>query len=226
LVFAAYRSVSQKYRVGDLVSKGEVDIKLDSIPCVPYSPCQESPKNLLVFVGQKISVDVSDDPDFCNIISMDTKYKAKYEILEKVYGDFPRDTIDFVSYDHFSKIRYDYYDHVLLYVAEYCGKLVHLKYQYSPMFKTSKGKWIAPTVEDYDPTIRLGELKPHRVKVKEPIKIKRGYWNSKIEKFFLEPEFKIRNGQVYIKYGYYPHELFEMKKNYLKQFGFFNQNCR
>src|SRR5687767_1919027 len=52
---------------------------------------------LFVFVGEKIHV----EPLPSQRGSMDKAFKAKYAVLNKVYGHFPSDTIEFVAYDHY-----------------------------------------------------------------------------------------------------------------------------
>ena len=106
-----------------------------SIPSV----AQTKKDSLYVFVGEKIYV-----TEFCpevdsNIILMDYSFKAKYKVIQNVYGSYDNDTIEFEAYDHhgipaFSKFRY-----VLLYVSKYHGKLYHEKYQFADVYKTKNG---------------------------------------------------------------------------------------
>ncbi len=66
-------------------------------------------KALLVFVGEKIKVDKFKPEMAKGQIPFDEAFKAKYRVIQQVYGNYKTDTIDFEAYDHmgvppFSKI--------------------------------------------------------------------------------------------------------------------------
>ena len=92
---------------------------------------------LFVFVGEKIAVTELPYEEG----SMDAGYKAKYKILQRVYGNYPNDIIEFVAYDHYGTPAFSKYKNVLLFVSEYEGKFYHEKYVYDPLFKTKDGRW-------------------------------------------------------------------------------------
>src|SRR5215213_5868106 len=52
---------------------------------------------LFAFVGEKVLV----EPLPHKKGSMDNCFKAKYAIIEQVFGNFREDTIEFVVYDHY-----------------------------------------------------------------------------------------------------------------------------
>jgi hypothetical protein len=52
---------------------------------------------IFVFVGEKLSI----EPLPSKRYSFDNGFKAKYLILQKIFGDFPVDTIEFIVYDHY-----------------------------------------------------------------------------------------------------------------------------
>src|SRR5687768_8832294 len=64
---------------------------------------QDSP--LFVFIGEKIFV----EPIPTRQYSMDNCFRAKYVILEKFYGMFLGDTIEFVVYDHYGRPNFSKY---------------------------------------------------------------------------------------------------------------------
>jgi hypothetical protein len=101
---------------------------------------------LFVFVGQKISVDALPYREG----SMDGGFKAKYKILQKVFGNFSEDTIEFVAYDHYGIPPFSQFDNVLLFVSADSGTYYHQKYMYYDVYLTKDGKWAGSYAEkDY-----------------------------------------------------------------------------
>ena len=70
----------------------------------------EDNNKLFAFVGQKIWVKPLPSRQY----SFDNGFKAKYLILEKVFGDFVADTIEFVAYDHYGIPDFSKFKNVLL----------------------------------------------------------------------------------------------------------------
>lgn len=136
----------KKYAVSDLMKKKKLVIELESKPCITPKKCEQKiPSKLYVFVGEKIDVSYADTSDYCYML-MDSKYNATYKI-EQEFGDhFPDSTIAFTAYDHNSMSRYlfENYENVLIFVGEYCGDLIHMKYQFFPVYKTQDGRWATP----------------------------------------------------------------------------------
>ncbi|RZJ99717.1 MAG: hypothetical protein EOO46_22160 [Flavobacterium sp.] len=97
----------------------------------------ERKNTLFVFVGKKISVIKAQQDSN----SMDAQFKAKYKILQRVYGMLPKDTIEFEVYDHYGVPGFSHYENALLFVSEYDGKYYHEKYQYFDLYPTLDGKW-------------------------------------------------------------------------------------
>jgi hypothetical protein len=208
LVFSRNRYISQTHKVSNLFSKKDsINVILEPIPCIEYVPCNETNPEKYIFIGEKIDVSPGSEPNYCNVISMDSKSKSKYKILKKFTQNLNFDTIDFVSYDHFSKVKYDEFQNVLLFVGKYCDSLIHQKYQYQPVYKMENGKWASPIFEEYDSTKRKSDKQPHKVKMAEPITISRYNSYRKLEEIYKEPYFEIKNGKVYMLYGFYPEDL-------------------
>jgi len=224
LFFKSYDHITKSFLVRDLLKMESIKIVLNPEPCIEYVECEEKPQKLYVFIGEKINVDYSEEIKYCDIILSDTKYDAEYKILKNLYGNFPRDTIKFVSYDHASRIRYDEFETVLLYVTEYCGDLIHVKYQYHDLYKTVDGKWASPlNTRNYRNIGSDSIIKPRKIEFKKPIEIEYNEEQIKrLKKKFPEYYFEIKNGKVKILYGNYPEELFKLKKmTVLKKRGFF-----
>jgi hypothetical protein len=97
----------------------------------------ERDNKLFVFVGEKINIShIPYTPG-----AFDSGVKAKYLILQRVYGYYDKDTIEFEAYDHYGRFAFADYKNVLLYVSEYEGKLYQEKYMYNPVFKTKDERW-------------------------------------------------------------------------------------
>ena len=214
LVFSSDRYISQTHKISKLfLNKDSINIVLQPKPCIEYIPCNEKNPELYIFIGGKIDVSSASQPNYCNRISMDSKSKSKYKILKKFTNNFIGDTIDFVSYDHFSKVKYDEFENVLLFVGKYCDSLIHQKYQFQPVYKMKNGKWASPIFEEYDLSKRKSDKQPHKVKMAEPITISSCNSYGKLEDIYKEPYFKIKKGKVYMLYGYYPEDLITSDKN-------------
>ncbi len=101
---------------------------------------------LFAFVGEKIAV----EPLPHERGSMDNAFKATYLILLKVYGNFPRDTIEFVAYDHYGTPPFSKFKNALLYVSADSGFYFHQKYMYNDVYKATDGRWAGTYADDYD----------------------------------------------------------------------------
>lgn len=179
LYFYSDKYFTQKYKVADII-KNKIKVELKPEPCVPYIACeQKQPSNFYIFVGERISKKYEPDPYYCNRRRSldDGGMKYTYKIKDNIYGDYPKDTIEFKSYSHLGRPMIEYYDTVLLFVGEYCGKLYQEKYQFFDLYKTKDGRWASPgdpykfdkyqedkTIKaqsiDFDPFIRISTIPP------------------------------------------------------------------
>lgn len=145
IFFQSFRHIPQTYSVSDLLKMKNINIRLEPQICIPYVGCKDTlPSKFYIFVGQKLKVTPEPEPYYCDVEIMDSKVKAKYKILERVVGNFPKDTIVFASFNHNHRITFSNYENVLLFVGEYCGGLYHEKYQYFDLYKAADGKWASP----------------------------------------------------------------------------------
>src|SRR5687767_1413647 len=103
---------------------------------------QTEKNRLFVFVGEQISV-TPFTPEVPNgTILMDEAFKARYKVIETVFGEYNNDTIEFEVYDHYGVPAFSKFKFALLYVSrEADGNLYHEKYMYSDVYKTVDGKW-------------------------------------------------------------------------------------
>lgn len=75
----------------------------------------EKKNTLFLFVGEKITVEefaMSEN-------AVDRGFKAKYRILQGVYGDYPNPTIEFLAYDHYGWPGFSNYINSLLFVSQH-----------------------------------------------------------------------------------------------------------
>jgi hypothetical protein len=149
-----------------------------------YALGQSRKDSLIVFVGEMIEVKYSPEkmkeatPDTIIrngkkvvvrpvTISMDSRYVAKYRMLQIVYGAYKEDTIEFVVYDHYGKPAFSNYKTVLLFVSYYNGKLYHEKYQFFDVYKTSNDRWASPGDPYKFDDHHRKDLKPQKLEFKD-----------------------------------------------------------
>jgi len=107
--------------------------------------------NLLVFVGQKISVEefevddrLIEEPiagtDEAQVtLIVDSGAKAHYRVLEVILGDYDEDEIRFTAWDHYGRFSFSEPEYVLLYVWKTDDGYVHAKYTYDEVFQLRSG---------------------------------------------------------------------------------------
>lgn len=172
----------------------------------------ERDNKLFVFVGEKIEVThLPYTPgDF------DGSVKAKYLILQRVYGYYDQDTIEFEAYDHYGRFPFADYKNVLLYISEYKGKLYQEKYMYDPVFKTKDGRWAGPYSEDYRHSYNEHTtVKPEKIDFSEEVSYPTKIRDDDGKEYTLsyeEPYFKVVGDKAIAVYGNFVPELFKLKK--------------
>jgi hypothetical protein len=145
LFFQSFRHIQKVYSISDLLKMKSIDIRLEPEICIPYVYCKDTlPSKIYIFVGQKINIDYEQEPYYCDVTTMDSKFKAEYKILQQEVGKFDKDSIRFTVFDHYGRPSFSKYENVLLFVCEYCNELYHEKYQYFDLYKTVDGKWASP----------------------------------------------------------------------------------
>ena len=188
--------------------------------------------SLIVFVGEIIEVKYSpeekkeepidtiiegaDTSYFRHVsISMDSRYVAKYKILQLIHGTYKTDTIEFLAFDHYGKPGFSKYKNVLLFVSIDNGKLYHVKYQYFPLYLDKNGKWASPYPSgDYNHPFKDSiTVKPQIIEfvneVSFPIdKLPK----DEIKSWYPKPFYTIKNKRAIAVYGNYVNELFILKQ--------------
>tara|TARA_B100000795_G_scaffold267136_1_gene251431 strand:- start:949 stop:1896 length:948 start_codon:yes stop_codon:yes gene_type:complete len=227
LTFSSPSQITESHLVSDLISENNIRIKLKTEPCKEYITCEDNQPKLYIFIGKKLNINYGGSDNYCDVISMSTKYNARYKIIENLYGDYQNDTMKFVAYEHGGngKASFDEYEYVILYVAEYCGKLLKLKYLDNDVYKTKNGKWATPYKK-----LKYNKLDSAKIKQPEIIEFE----NDLIFKFgrqadslwlkrkYPKPYYQIKGVKARAIYGYYVNDILEiMKKTILKSKGFF-----
>ncbi|MHA4844771.1 hypothetical protein ACX0G7_11435 [Flavitalea antarctica] len=172
----------------------------------------ERKNTLFVFVGERIeTASIPHKPgDFDNGV------RAKYRILQPVYGNYKKDVIEFEAYDHYGTPEFIKYKTVLLFVSEYKGKFYQEKYMFDPLAKTKDGRWAGPYSSEYaHPYNKHTTVKPEKVDFVEQIFFPTRIKNNDGKEFTLtyqEPYFKTVGDSAIAVYGNYIPELFKLKK--------------
>lgn len=224
LYFSSFRHITKQYLVKDLLKNKNLKILLDPEVCEKYIKCEEKNPQIFVFVGEKIEVDYAKRKNYCNMISMDSKFNAKYKIIKNVFGDFQNGTIKFSAYDHYGKPAFGEYKNVLLYVGKYCNELFHIKYQFADVYKTKNNRWATPyQSDDYRRLKDESLFKPEIIDFAEPVEYDiKSASKEYIDKRFPKPYYQITDEKAIAIYGNYIEEAFELKKEILlKSYNFF-----
>jgi len=178
----------------------------------------DSNSRLLVIVGEKLNI--TEEPyllDSTTLLSY-SKFKAHYRILEKICGEYNKDTITFTAYDHYGFPQFGNYRYALLYLNITKKGIYHEIYLYSDLYKTKDGRWASPySVSDNG---RLNEnkhasLKAEKIDFAEEVSFSiEGFTRAGTNKWFPEPYYKIdkvRKKAIAV-WGNYVPELFQLQK--------------
>lgn len=167
---------------------------------------------LFVFVGHKISV----DPLPYEQGSMDGGFKAKYFVLEKIFGTFSHDTIEFIAYDHYGIPPFSDYSDALLFVSADSGTYYHQKYQYNDVYKTKDGQWAGSyAFDDYEQNKKT-KIKPIKIEFAQSVYYpltKITEQGDTLRRRLPKPYFKTVGDSAMAVYGNYVNDLFVLKRD-------------
>jgi hypothetical protein len=219
LYFESYRHITKHFLVADLLKGKQPVIRLQPQVCEPYIKCVEKPTKMYAFVAEKINVKRVAEKYYCNItrITMDARYESDYKVVHNIYGNYLKDTIKFIANDHYGKPEFSKYKDVLLYVYERCGELIHVKYEFSDVYKTINGRWAVPYhAEDNDLRDSLSSKKPELILFATPVEFDITNMSKKsIEKQYPKPYYKLSDKKATAIYGLYVEDVFDLKKQSL-----------
>lgn len=213
LYFSSFRHITKAYRIGDLLKMKVITVNLKPEGYNPCYPCQDSlPAKLYVFVGEKIRL--NSVPNSC-IGSWDGEYAGEYRIIQNLHDSFPGDTIRFTGFTH-GRLSLGQFQHVLLFVGEYCGKLYHEKYQFCDVYKTTSGRWASPgDPYRYDKVLQTKNLKAEPMTFIDSLSFDArtyGLGRGDIKDKFPEPYFRVEGNKVTPLMGTYVEDLIRLKK--------------
>jgi hypothetical protein len=176
-------------------------------------------EDLLVFVGEQVSVTElpeniceSDDISDCGFINFDSGYVAKYIVLDLVHGEYEKSNIEFEVYSHRGFPAFAAYKYALLFVSDHDGRLVHQKYQFFDVYRTSDDRWAT-----------CGDPNEHDRENVKPAKLQNivftpevyfdvtHYTDRLIKDEFPEPGWKREENRALCRQGVYTDELFRIK---------------
>lgn len=172
---------------------------------------------LFVFVGEKIEVVPFEPETEEGEVLMDASFKAKYRVIQNVYGNYDKDVIEFEAYDHYGIPPFSKYKNALLFVSEYEGKLYHEKYQYFDVYKTKDNRWAScgdPYRFDgyHRKNIEVANLEFEEPLIFDLDEYKKDYRPDYVKDFFKFPYFKITGNKAECLKGVFVEDLFKIKK--------------
>lgn len=174
---------------------------------------------LFVFVGEKLEVtEVPPAPDPPEsgqlVIRLDSQFRARYRVLDRLCGEFVGNVIDFDAFDHWGFPAFARYETVLLYVSLNGDRYYHQKYQFNDVYKTSSGEW-ASCGDPYrrEPEVHRGSIEAVALEFDEPLLYSvAGLTEQQIDERF-PPEFFSREGdRVACKAGSTADVLYTIKR--------------
>ncbi len=176
----------------------------------------ENEKNntLFVFVGEKITV----KPIPYKQGAFDNGIIGEYKILESIYGEYPRDVIEFKAYNHYEVPPFSNFKNALIFVSESEGQYYEEKYMSTELFKTTDGRW-AGGYADFDYNHEFNKntsIKPVKINFAEevsyPINITEPD-GTKLVRYCPSPYYRIEGDKAIVVYGNYVEDLFKLKRD-------------
>lgn len=177
------------------------------------SSSQNKSDKLFVFVGTQIPSDPA-------VKNSEGYVKLKYQILEKTYGNYDRDTIDFFSYYDADKLKFTRYKNCLLFLLQDGDTFYKMAEPAYEVYRTLDGHWANGAKPwDYGPDIQTS-IKPRRLQFNDSPNIDLNGLSQKEIDHWYPAKYYNRNGNVAIPiFGSYTDELFEINKYvYLSSF--------
>lgn len=135
------------------------DVELTEISDWDNTAETGSPGQTIAFIGEMIALDKLDYEEYCPLtedgqlrLCMDSRFNARYRIVELLDGDYDGETIDFAVYDHYGLPNFSKHARVILYVKQFETGLYHHKYAYDPLSPTREGEFAfcGDPYADYD----------------------------------------------------------------------------
>lgn len=171
--------------------------------------------DLLVFVGERVSVKRFEPVLGPNELLMDAAFKARFRIRQVLHGSYRGEVVAFEAYDHYGWPGFSGVANSLLFVSRVGDTYYQHKYQYYPVFRTADGGWAGcGPVGENDARARRGVAEARPIAFAEaafhPL---REEWSSATRrKLFARRHFRLVGDRAYCLSGTPVQELFEAKK--------------
>jgi hypothetical protein len=180
-------------------------------PLIPkdLSNEKERTNTLFVFIGEKIDVSM----DSAKTGDFDKAFIGKYKVVERIYGNYEKDTIEFEAYDHFGYPSFAEFKNVMLFLSQDSGRYYHEKYQFYDVYKTIDNEWAGPFTIDYNHPDNK-EIKPVKMKFAEEVSYSiDGVDEEEKRLWYPKPYYTITGNKAIAIYGGYIPDLFRLQKN-------------
>ncbi len=215
LYFIASGYFPQAYLVNDLLKRGNINIQLEPLPCDTVK-CREDAVKFYVLIANKTKLTNVSTENCPQIVTLDgvSKYEAEYAVIQNISGNYPNSAISFTLYFEYGVPAFKTHENALLYIGEYCGRLVHLRNLVTPIFKTDNGRWAAPySIRDYNYKDENVTIKPEIIPFAEPVEFDINKVSKEwVSKVYPSPYYKIHGDKAIAVYGNYVEDIFELKK--------------
>jgi len=191
----------------------------------PDSPGDQQ-VNLVAFIGRRLDIREIVEPIPDGSIRFNSKHRARYQVLQVIFGTYPAPEIEFSAYEHMG-LGFDRFETVLLYVSREGDDLIQQKYQFQPVFMTERGTWAGcgdPYAGEPAPDKRTVHAIP-LIFAPEVTFETAGLTESQIHARFPSPYFQISHGVAICRMGATPEDLLRVKREgVLKWRGVFRTN--
>lgn len=207
------KPTAKKTRISNEQKKFEKSME-EAVAKLKKQQLENRPSKVYAFVGEKVEVKEFNPQVEKGAILMDSAFKAKYKIIQNVYGDYQGEFIEFEAFDHYGYPAFAKFKNVLLFVSEYKGKLYHEKYQYFDVYLTKDGKWAGCGDPYQFEEVHRKPVNTFNLDFIEPVSYDLSQFNAKQRKeFYPKPFYKIEGKKAICLRGAYIDELFLVKKN-------------
>ena len=195
---------------------------LAGLLCCTTAAAADDPMETFVFVGERISIEEAPDP--CEeafrktgeraCITMDSLYKARYRILQRIVGSHAGGDIEFMVADHYGFPPFARFRNALLFVAlSDDGPWLH-KYQAIPLHLTMDGQWASCGDITRQPG---GKPSPHlkELRFRREIADKTDLSGYMLESYKSgeRPEWRIERGKVWCTQGILLEDVYAFVRN-------------
>jgi hypothetical protein len=173
-------------------------------------------KEHYVLVGARI--EVSNITDKIDVLG-DSWLKGKYKVVQNVYGNYSKDTIEFLASFHCGANLFLKSEHVLMFLIKNNNGTFLQKYQYFDVYRTVDGRWASPASPGKFKNDDTVHTKPYPIAFMDSIwydtrQTDRGCMRKVV---YAEPYFKVEGYKAFALMGAYVDDLFLMKRELLNR---------